>query len=516
MKRLTLILFVFSMISLSAFAKERMALVIGNSDYLNPLSNPVNDARDMAKLLGYLGFDVTLKVNADQMTMESTIQAFGEKLHENAVGLFYFSGHGVQHAGDNYLIPINSILRTSAAAHLRYKAVPADYVLGVMQNADNGLNIVILDACRDNPFKGFSKNLKQGLARMESAEGTLIAYATAPDTVAWIGEAGGRNSPYTKHLLRFMKQPHLPIESLLKKVRKAVIQETRYEETVQKPWYEASINEDFYFLKDFQTPTTPATQAPPVEEDTAQKIAELLNTCQFRFDNNWLTSGGSGTALACYQEVLNLDSNNWDASRGLINIENQYVKWAEMALENGKKAKARQYLASLLQVNPESPKLAVLEIRLETLTDSSYRYTDNGDGTVTDNRTGLVWLKNANCFGEQNWKEAKQSAANLGSGQCGLHDGSMQGMWRLPSKEEWEAMIDKEYGSLEKPGLSLSNATGTGKWKEDDAFSDVQTGYYWSSTTNATNVWAVNLENGNVLNGDKASAAYVWLVRGEY
>jgi formylglycine-generating enzyme required for sulfatase activity len=190
---------------------------------------------------------VTLKVNADQMTMELAIQAFGKKLHKNAVGLFYFSGHGAQHAGDNYLIPINSIRKMSATEHLKYKAVNAGYVLGVMQDADNGLNIVILDACRDNPFKSFSKSLGRGLTRMASAEGTLIAYATAPGTVAWGGEAGERNSPYTKHLLRFMKQPNLPIESVLKKVRKAVIQETRKTATVQKPWYEASISDEFYF-----------------------------------------------------------------------------------------------------------------------------------------------------------------------------------------------------------------------------------------------------------------------------
>ncbi len=272
MKFLLLNLLVFSVISMSActkdqinplsnpvndvrdMVKERVALVIGNSNYrVNPLSNPVNDARDMAKVLRELGFDVTLEVDADQMTMESAIDAFGDKLRKSAkaVGLFYFSGHGAQYAGTNYLIPINSIRKISAAAHLRYKAVPAGYVLGVMP--ENGLNIVILDACRNNPFKGFSKSLGQGLARMAGAEGSLIAYATAPGTVAWAGKASERNSPYTKHLLRFMKQPNLPIESILKKVRKAVILETRHNSTVQKPWYEASISDDFYFIEDFQT-----------------------------------------------------------------------------------------------------------------------------------------------------------------------------------------------------------------------------------------------------------------------
>jgi hypothetical protein len=255
MKHLLLTLLVFSMISLSVFAKERIALVIGNSHYrVSPLANPVNDARDIAQVLGELGFDVTLKVDADQMTMESAIEAFGKKLHKNAVGLFYFSGHGAQYAGENYLIPLNSIHKTSAAEHLRYKAVPAGYVLGTMQAADNSLNIVILDACRDNPFKGFSKSLGQGLTRMKGAEGSLIAYATAPGTAAWSGEAGERNSPYTKHLLRFMKQPRLSIESMLKKVRRAVIKETRNTRTVQKPWYEASISDEFYFNNAHPTP----------------------------------------------------------------------------------------------------------------------------------------------------------------------------------------------------------------------------------------------------------------------
>jgi uncharacterized caspase-like protein len=110
MKRILLILLAFSIVSLSVFAKERVALVIGNGSYqVDPLSNPVNDARDMANMLGKLGFNVTLKMDADQMTMESAIEAFGEKLNKNTVGLFYFSGHGAQYAGENYLIPVNSI-----------------------------------------------------------------------------------------------------------------------------------------------------------------------------------------------------------------------------------------------------------------------------------------------------------------------------------------------------------------------------------------------------------------------
>ena len=131
---------------------------------------------------------------------------------------------------------------------------------------------------------------------------------------------------------------------------------------------------------------------------------------------------------------------------------------------------------------------------------------------MTDNRSGLIWLKNANCFGEQNWETAMQSAANLRNGECGLSDGSTSGMWRLPTKEEWEAMVDKSYSYL-----ALSNAAGTAQWTEGDAFSSVQTGSYWSSTTGAyytPSVWYVHLDNGGVLTDGRHGTYYVWPVRG--
>ncbi|MEK8016265.1 MAG: DUF1566 domain-containing protein, partial [Candidatus Parabeggiatoa sp.] len=147
---------------------------------------------------------------------------------------------------------------------------------------------------------------------------------------------------------------------------------------------------------------------------------------------------------------------------------------------------------------------------------SSYRYTDNGDGTVTDNRSGLIWLKNANCFGEQDWATAMRSAANLADGQCGLRDGSRAGMWRLPTKEELKAIIDKKYNNSWGFWASLSNAAGTGPWRESDAFSDVKLDY-WSSTPYAPApdyAWYVNMYNGNVDDVFKTNTYDVWPVRG--
>ncbi|RKZ45482.1 MAG: hypothetical protein DRQ41_00150 [Gammaproteobacteria bacterium] len=143
---------------------------------------------------------------------------------------------------------------------------------------------------------------------------------------------------------------------------------------------------------------------------------------------------------------------------------------------------------------------------------SSNRYTDNGNGTVTDNRSGLIWLKNANCFERQNWETAMQSAANLANGQCGLSDGSTSGMWRLPTKNELEVMIDKSYYNP-----ALSNASGTGQWTESNVFSGVRPNGYWSSSTyadHADHAWNVYLGNGYVSGDYRSSTHYVWPVRG--
>jgi len=172
--------------------------------------------------------------------------------------------------------------------------------------------------------------------------------------------------------------------------------------------------------------------------------------------------------------------------------------WAEMSLVPGE--------GLVFSVTNAEP------IQTETPpSSSSDRYTDNGDGTVTDNRSGLVWLKNANCFNWQKWDAAMQSAANLASGQCDLSDGSTSGIWRLPSKEEWEAMIDENY---EQP--ALSNKAGTDKWTEGDIFLDVQSNTYWSSTTDASDTtfaWYMGLGSHYVGNVPKVATCYVWPVR---
>jgi len=339
----------FFILAPNAPAQERLALVIGNAAYQDgwDLKNPVNDAKDLAAVLGQLGFKVTHKQNLNINKMKKAILQFGKKLRQSGgVGLFYFSGHGVQYNGSNYLIPIGARHFLSSAEQLPYETVDAGYVLATMKGARNELNLVILDACRNNPFKSLFKGimtLPGGLAVPQTPSGFLIAYATAAGKVAMDGKEE-RNSPYVKHLMREMQKPNVLIEQMLKQVRIGVKLETR---KVQEPAYYAAIDQNFSFKLGEHVP--------------CPECSQLLRLCERHFQANRLTTGEGGTALACYKQVLEKDSSNAEALAGLDKIEARYVMWAERALSLDRLNKAKQYLESLRKVKPESPKLAALE-----------------------------------------------------------------------------------------------------------------------------------------------------------
>jgi hypothetical protein len=225
-------------------AETRIALVIGNSDYpAGPLPNPANDAKLMSDTLHSLGFEVLLRRNADQTTMKRAIQEFGAQLEKGgpgAVGLFYYAGHGVQLNGLNYLIPTTAQIEREGDVEI--EAVSADWVLEQMRYARNRLNIVILDACRNNPFVRSMRSANHGLAVMDAPAGILIAYSTAPGTVA--ADGSGRNSPYTEALSRAMTDLHEPVEQVFKHVRVGVLSATANK---QVPWESSSLTGDFYF-----------------------------------------------------------------------------------------------------------------------------------------------------------------------------------------------------------------------------------------------------------------------------
>jgi len=229
-----------------SFSRQALALVIGNLRYEhNPLNNPVNDATDMGRLLKEIGFEVTLKTNLNQRAMEDAIREFAQRLSENrGIGLFYFAGHGAQVKGRNYLLPIDNS-RIQDEIDLEKTAYYVDEILKRMENAT--LNIIILDACRDNPYRG-GRTLKRGLAPMLSTTlGSIIAFATSPGKTAADRDKKGRNGLFTSHLLSALKkayQTHQRLDDMFMAVHKAVAQESRGR---QKPWYSDSLTEPFCF-----------------------------------------------------------------------------------------------------------------------------------------------------------------------------------------------------------------------------------------------------------------------------
>ena len=226
---------------------ERVALVIGNADYhKGRLSNPIADARAMKQALKEAGFDVTLVENANKKEMNKAISDFGRRLNENTISLFYFSGHGVQYEDNNYLIPIGGE-NINNWEEIKESSVAAKYPVNLMVKSKSAANIVILDACRNDPFPDSAYNpdrdIKvEGLAEM-SVKGAVIAYSTAAGAKALDGPPGD-NSPYTKTLIKWIRSDQ-PIATALANVAAEVYQETNGK---QFPWFHYGMIGNFSFM----------------------------------------------------------------------------------------------------------------------------------------------------------------------------------------------------------------------------------------------------------------------------
>ncbi len=271
---------IFCSSPLLAATERRSALVIGNGAYsAGSLKNPVNDATDMATALKKVGFSVILKKNANHREMMESIEDFGNALKRGGVGLFYYAGHGVQVGGVNYLLPIGA--RINKEGDIRYEAVDVGRVLTEMENANNGLNIVLLDACRDNPYGKTFRSASRGLAIVTNAPtGTFISYSTGAGQVARDGT--GRNSPYTKALLEHIVKPGLPISEVFMKVRSKVKQETG-----QVPWELTSLEGNFFFIPEKRSVTKVKDDAPslrPAANDALDDENQKLEAEQRRLE----------------------------------------------------------------------------------------------------------------------------------------------------------------------------------------------------------------------------------------
>lgn len=246
MKRMFFLLLVLG--TLQGISQEKkLALIVGNASYTDgaALKNPIQDARAIDQALRSLGFETIVKENLSLSQLKKAIDDFGMRLHGYDVGLFYYAGHGIQLKGRNYLVPVDADLKI--AQQIEYDCVAAERVLAFMESAKAKVNLMILDACRNNPFeRSWTRSTEGGgLAFMNAPSGSLIAYATSPGSVASDGE--GDHGLYTSALLKHIHTPNITVEQFFKRVRIEVEDKT---EKSQTPWESTSLKGDFYFLRD--------------------------------------------------------------------------------------------------------------------------------------------------------------------------------------------------------------------------------------------------------------------------
>lgn len=235
-------------------AGAKAALVIGNAGYkVGVLKNPLNDAQAVARSLAKLGFDVTQHADTTLAQLIDAFVQFSRRTQKAAVRVVYYAGHGVQVKGRNYLLPVDTEIR--AEDEVAAKSADLSAFVERLSALKHGMNIVILDACRNNPFSGqeivgpdgrrlkFRGATPGGLARMEAPLGSMVVFSTAPDGIALDNPKEG-HSLYTKHLLKHLDSPGLPVELLFKRVRLAVAQET---DRIQVPWESSSLTGEFCF-----------------------------------------------------------------------------------------------------------------------------------------------------------------------------------------------------------------------------------------------------------------------------
>lgn len=295
-------------------ANTRIALVIGNGSYANapPLKNPTNDANDMADALAKLGFNVARGIDLNQRQMKAMIREFGQKLKGGGQGLFYFAGHGVQLRGRNYLIPVDASIQSEA--DVEDQGVDANLIMGLMDEAGNALNVVILDACRNNPFSRSFRSVSNGLAQMDAPSGTLIAYATAPGSVASDGSV--RNGLYTQELLKNMAVAGLSIEEVFKRVRVAVRGATGGKQT---PWESSSLTGDFYFTGSKSAANSIETKPTTITVPTTQCFMRnpAIGSTDRGAHYNWATQQDAKTLEAHLKDKIALlfDCSSMDAER---------------------------------------------------------------------------------------------------------------------------------------------------------------------------------------------------------
>ncbi len=485
-----------------AVGKERrIALIIGNAHYKSsPLRNPVNDAADMARVLKGLGFDVMLRTDAGQKEMENAIREFGNKLRRGGVGLFYFSGHGMQVNGVNYLIPVNEDIQ--AEDEVKYNAVDANLVLSKMESAGNAMNIMILDACRDNPFARSFRSSTRGLVQIDAPQGSLIVYATSPGKMAADGK--GRNGIFTKYLLKMISEMNLEIRQLIQEVRKAVVDETRGNQT---PWESSSLMSNFYFS--IIPPKPP--EISKVDITSIKKAKEKRESIKSGWEN-WQARMKSD-----FTEIEKVDKSQaytreekesaWRKFLDGYKADNPYSSKDEQLRQRATQrlkalseldipVRARVSLRSvagslsenevgkmLKRHNFFSKSLVFNKNYCNPRGDFPNEYevkTIRGDKVILDHATGLMWHQSG--LGSATFdREIKKMIDELNRKGCaGYSD------WRLPTLEEGVSLLEKRKMNGDRYIDPIFSETGYAIWTSD------------TITDHQDSVWIVSIGYGHV------------------
>ncbi len=392
--------------------EQRVALVIGNSEYegvLSKLRNPINDARTIKSILESRDFDVIYRKNSTRKEIKKALKIFYSKIRKGGVGLLYFSGHGIEVDGKNYLIPIDAELDEKSDAE--FEAVAVNQITKKMQNAKNRLNIVILDACRNDPF--IRAVGKGGLAKIEPI-GLFVSYATGEGSVASDGK-NSENGLFTKYLIKYMQQ-ELNLQDVFKKTREEV-----YEASNHKQFpaiYDQTIRGKFFF-------TLPKKKS--------------LRKSTFEIDE----------VLDKYS-AINIDITPINSKIKFIGINQNYYN--DIKLKNGKyniSISKDGYITKNIKLDLQSDINISLTLNREVNNsiiskdiNSSWNslifkgkrsYSKNSENTVKDNYTSLIWTKK-DSKEAKNWNKAVEYCQNL------VLDGSNS--WRLPTKKELFYLID--------------------------------------------------------------------------
>lgn len=321
--------------------EPRIALVIGNGAYREgPLRNPVNDGRAMAEALRSCGFQVDLVLDADRAGMSRAVREFGRKIANGGVGLFYFAGHGMAVRGSNYLIPVGADI--SAEHEVPVQALDVAFVLGWMEAARNRMNILVLDACRNNPFARTFRSSSRGLAQMDAPAGSFVAYATAPGSTANDGQGG--NGLYTQHLLEALREPGQTVEQVFKRVRVGVKRDSGDQ---QIPWDSSSLTGEFLFRPGSAPPPAPApSPARPLPAASPRQgglqVAVEAPEARVYLDGEFKGTAGPGAPLDLPglppgESLLLVEAPGHLASRQTVRIEAGSWSQASPALRKAMK-----------------------------------------------------------------------------------------------------------------------------------------------------------------------------------